>query len=162
MGNTCNGDTTAETLGYYSPDDNSELVEHVMNPQSIMNHDPKELDSITRVDVHAFFPHDICYLISAAWMATWLEFVKGQCPPPGPVNNRFLISLSATRQPLPKLDFKLVSAGVWEFIYKLYGGGPVMFVRVPVGFDDRLYRNSKWTRQVDFRKLIRVVRCFVS
>lgn len=169
MGNTCGGVNDisyAATTGYYSPD-SGELVE--TNVQSVVladpthithiTHDPQEeLDAVTRVDIHAFFAADTCYLISAVWMAAWLSFVKGEQPPPGPVNNLFLVTLSAARPPLPKLDFKLISPAVWEFIFRRYGGGPVIFVRVPGGFDDGLYRNSKWTRHVDFRSIIRVVR----
>ncbi|KAI8056720.1 hypothetical protein BDF22DRAFT_667659 [Syncephalis plumigaleata] len=76
--------------------------------------------------------------VSIEWMQSWNEFLLGNTPPPGPVNNNALITsvqsydedgtLSITYELLssvrPNIHFLIISTGEWKLIEQSYGGGP--------------------------------------
>ncbi len=137
---------------YYEP--NGELVQFTY-PSS---HNPNdELVFVSSQDTKQFQPMDECYVLSAAWLAKWLDFAMKKKPlMPGPIPNNTLLNFDNTLLPnvKPKVDYRPVNKAVWEYLFKLYGGGPVItfksknvyiryiFINNPCKFN--LWCSSSW------------------
>lgn len=77
-----------------------------------------------------FFAGTECYMVNAKWLGNWLQYaMKKDSKRPGNINNDCLLNRSKDRI-LPnvkaKIHFRPVNKKVWEFLFKLYGGGPVI------------------------------------
>jgi hypothetical protein len=118
---------SAPTLhAYYSP--NGQLI--VYTPPKKKHKARKEYEFVSSQDAKRFYPNDECYLLSAIWHETWINFaMKKTKIVPGAINNNIL--LDSTRDCLlktakPKKDFRPINKAVWEYFFQLYGGGPVI------------------------------------
>ncbi len=109
---------------YYEP--NGELIQFV-HPKT---HNPNdELVFVSSQDTKQFKPEDECYILSAKWLSRWLEFaMKKNKDGPGLITNNFLLNVDDKILPdiKPKDDYRPVNKFVWEYLFKLYGGGPVI------------------------------------
>lgn len=70
---------------------------------------------------------DVWYLIDAQWLEVWKDFVGRGGALPGPIDNSRLVD-GATGTPkrglLPTRDYRGLSAVVWHYFLRQYGGGP--------------------------------------
>jgi hypothetical protein len=48
----------------------------------------------------------------------------------------------------PKIHFRPVNKLVWEYLFKLYGGGPVITFKVPPGLDPDHYIDGSWVKRL--------------
>ncbi|RKP22568.1 hypothetical protein SYNPS1DRAFT_31823 [Syncephalis pseudoplumigaleata] len=76
--------------------------------------------------------------VAVSWMQAWNEFLLGNAPPPGPIDNSSLlepvhtydeqgvphITHALAQHVRPDIDFWIVSTGEWTTIEQCYGGGP--------------------------------------
>jgi len=68
------------------------------------------------------------FIIDCTWYNKWKKYITGAAPRPGPVDNSALL----TDNGLPKKglvvsqQYIAVKPGVWEPIFAMYGGGPVI------------------------------------
>ncbi len=110
---------------YYEP--NGELIQF---NQPKIHKAKEELVFVSSQDTKQFNAEDECYVISAKWLARWLEFaMRKKKNLPGSISNHVLLSASGDtiEQYLkPKDDYRPVNKAVWEYLFKLYGGGPVI------------------------------------
>lgn len=112
---------------YYEP--NGDLVQF----QHPKNHRPSdEFKFVSSQDSNHFQALDDCYIISAPWLTEWLEFaLKKNRKWPGPISNKRLLNFDNTFQTdlKPKDDYRPINQAVWEYLFKLYGGGPVIYFK---------------------------------
>lgn len=73
---------------------------------------------------------DPFFLIHAEWLQQWRSFVSQNGPRPGPITNHRLMRDDDPNQILPGLqrgtDYRSLHGLVWQELWKLYGGGPVI------------------------------------
>ena len=110
------GDATHSTLDFLAPAD-------------LAARKKKELKFVKEADTTKLPDGELWYLISREWVNAWLRFVtSSRAPPPGHISNETL--LDACGNPLPNLrpvtNYRAVTVDVWNFYYKIYGGGPVL------------------------------------
>ncbi len=96
----------------------------------------REHDKIQKVDTVALPSGEgVWYIMSEVWLARWRHFIRNEgvtdgtgrgILPPGPIDNARLLGKNG--RPLPNLQpiihYRGVNANVWEFLSKIYGGGP--------------------------------------
>lgn len=69
----------------------------------------------------------ITYLISWQWLNAWIDYVTGDTPYPGPIDNRTLWHLIFSKTEVKrKRDYYVIDAKIWEFLHGIYGGGPIL------------------------------------
>lgn len=92
----------------------------------------KEARAIEALDSPSIGTGQHWYLISAAWLQTWIRFKSGLSGPPGPVDNKVLLDSSG--QPRPNLSrsihYRGVNERVWSYLHGIYGGGPMIRSKV--------------------------------
>jgi hypothetical protein len=79
------------------------------------------------------------HLISSEWVNEWLKFTqrntKMQYKPPGPIINDYLESELVINENYDKVkknsDYFLLTKEVWDFLFNIYGGGPVITLNNP-------------------------------
>ncbi len=110
---------------YYDP--SGELIRY-NKPQ--IHHAKEELVFVSSQDTKQFHPEDECYVISAKWLERWLLFaMRKKKLLPGFISNNTLLSASGdtvAEDLKPKDDYRPVNKAVWEYLFQLYGGGPVI------------------------------------
>jgi hypothetical protein len=115
---------------YVAPGDDEKMIISFQSPKT---HNPKEeLAFVSGQDQKRFNIGDECYLIQAEWLQQWLDFATGKSFPPGSISNKSLLNgVGDSTNPslIPKRDYRPVSKLVWEYLFKLYGGGPVVTLR---------------------------------
>jgi hypothetical protein len=103
-------------------------------PDKELIHDPKaELSFISTRDASVVAGGEEMYLISKQWISEWISFAQGEQPGFNKrIDNKSLVDpnnrnrfRSSARF---KADFRLVDKHVWDFYFKHYGGGPVLFL----------------------------------
>ena len=110
-------------LGYY----NSQ--KSLITYNCCENHDAKqELEFVTNHDKSSVEAGDECYLIHTKWLLAWLRFVFDEINGsfPKEISNNALLEGNRLKHGLPKKDFRVLSQLVWEFLFRKYGGGPVI------------------------------------
>ncbi|KAJ3045874.1 Ubiquitin carboxyl-terminal hydrolase 33 [Rhizophlyctis rosea] len=67
----------------------------------------------------------LCF-VTSPWIEAWKEFLIGNGPPPGPIDNSHLVGREGKLRvnARPNLDFGFVSEANWEGLMEAYGGGP--------------------------------------
>ncbi|RUS80446.1 hypothetical protein EGW08_011815 [Elysia chlorotica] len=78
---------------------------------------------------------EIVYAISMAWFREWEAFVKEKTDtPPGPIENNRIIAYRAGQPVLRQTsDHGQLSRDMWQFLHRIYGGGPDIIVRQSTG-----------------------------
>jgi hypothetical protein len=147
MGNGING------IGYY--DDEGNVIIHDVD--TVVHNRQKEYTYVLSKDKTGFHAGENCYLIHTIWMNSWLEYIKGGEEIPGPISNEELVDICRYRNIKPKKDFKILSKHVWEFLFKLYGGGPVLFISVPYDLQDSEYSSCSWVKNFNFSDTMHIV-----
>ncbi len=114
---------------YYAP--TGELIEFSY-PEH--HHAKKELKFVSDNDTTRFNENDDCYVVSTVWHTEWLDFATKQTTVhPGPIDNERLLDPNnrniAAKGLKHKKDFRPISKAVWEYLFKLYGGGPVILFK---------------------------------
>lgn len=136
---------------YYDPDGSLVTFEH---PKK---HSPKrELVCVSTHDAKKFRAQDFCYVVSSAWHAYWIDFATRQSKqiPPEVDNNCLLDGDQHIRRDLKhRKHFRAISRPVWEYYFKLYGGGPVIYFRVPGGYSADEYEQSTWIKKVKLHEI---------
>eukprot|EP01031_Cornospumella_fuschlensis_P039380 gene39380-47936_t len=141
---------------YYAP--SGELVSYE-RPKKHSSR--REYDFVSVQDAKRFGENDECYLLCTIWHEMWLNFVlKKTKRAPGLIDNYVL--LDARRERLrpnvkPKKDFRPINKSVWEFFFHLYGGGPVITLRVPGGFTEEEYLKGTWMKKLVFDQLVTII-----
>lgn len=109
---------------YYDPTGRLVTFEH---PKK---HSPKrELTYVSTNDSTKFNAEDECFIISTIWHTEWIDFVmKKTSKPPGEITNTLLLQDKDNLRPglKPRKDYRPINKLVWEFLFRLYGGGPVI------------------------------------
>lgn len=95
----------------------------------------REAEEVQKLDSTTIGTGDVWYLIDSNWLHRWTCFKSGQQPPPGPISNHHLLK-PPTKSPIDPLiprdnltrgiHYRGVNESVWEYFYKIYGGGPVL------------------------------------
>jgi len=90
----------------------------------------KELNYVTDHDSARFKAKQYCYLISTEWHTKWYDFAtKASTSTPPAINNIHLLN-EHQESLLPHLklkrDFRPINQAVWEYLFRLYGGGPAI------------------------------------
>lgn len=76
---------------------------------------------------YQFKKKKITYLISCSWLDSWLDYVDGEGPHPGPIDNRALWhSIFSKKEVKRKRDYYIIDQKVWEFLHGIYNGGPIL------------------------------------
>ena len=57
----------------------------------------------------------------------------------------------------PKQHFRPVNKLVWEYLFKLYGGGPVITFKVPPGLDPDYYIDGSWVKRLNLSDIAIVI-----
>lgn len=102
-----------------------------------------ELSFVNTEEANSFEAFEECYLIYAPWLDYWFEYcsapivvVKGkgksktQATCPQHINNYELIDMTTgllKPDAMLKKDFRPIKKSVWEYLFHLYGGGPVIY-----------------------------------
>lgn len=126
----CNSQPSAPLHAYYNS------LGSLVRYEPPQNHNPKEeFEHVEKVDSQRFNPGDECYLISAQWLNDWIKFsmsyrTRGSAgKAPQPINNSMLLDVSGAHvrtDVQSKHDYREVNQKVWEYLFKFYGGGPVI------------------------------------
>ena len=133
MGGVCAKNVTADSsMYYYSP--SGTLV--TFKPIKI--HSRKDELSFVNTEDSPFAPLEECYLIHAMWLDVWFAYCSWNKGPsnekapkmPSHIPNYDLIDqTTAAMKPFKevKTDFRPVKKKVWEYLFNLYGGSPVIY-----------------------------------
>lgn len=74
-----------------------------------------------------FSKKKITFLISCNWLNAWLDYVDGDGPHPGEIDNRALwYAIFNKKEVKRKEDFYVVDKKIWEFLHAIYKGGPIL------------------------------------
>jgi len=123
-----NADTKAE-----------EVAERRTAPSSVSANDIRSRSEMSPLSVSASTPNITSgsstpvnnagwFMIDCSWYNKWKKYITGVAPRPGPVDNSALLGDNG----LPKKglvvsqQYIAVRPGVWEPIFAMYGGGPVI------------------------------------
>ena len=81
--------------------------------------------------------HDRWYIIDNQWLNQWKTFVAGGLPRPTPISNARLLRKDNTPKPGMQItvDYRALEPPVWQSLYELYGGGPVLVRATPNIYD---------------------------
>ena len=87
----------------------------------------REEGDVTRLDSTKIGDGQVWYLICSDWLRRWHAFKAGG-EPPGPItNDRLVLPDGTPRENLRKaLDYRGVNGDVWNYLFTIYGGGPVI------------------------------------
>ncbi len=55
------------------------------------------------------------------------------------------------------VHYRQVNKRVWEFLFKMYGGGPVVTFKVPAGLDPDYYIDGSWITQINLSDITKVI-----
>jgi hypothetical protein len=105
-----------------------------------------ELSFVNTEEGNPFEAFEECYLIYAPWLDHWFDYcstpavaTKPKHKPkdkdkalavPSHINNYELIELTTgllKPNAILKKDFRPIKKSVWEYLFHLYGGGPVIY-----------------------------------
>lgn len=87
----------------------------------------QEGKDIQALDTSAIKPGEFWYLISSDWLVNWGQFKSGLGPPPGAISNDSLMNGKEPRTNLLRgTHYRGVNRTVWNYFYKIYGGGPLL------------------------------------
>jgi len=79
------------------------------------------------------------HLISAGWYAEWKEYANRHTTlQPGPILNNKLVDANTGRlkEKCTLLrDYVIISKDAWEYLFSLYGGGPIIFFTIDSAAD---------------------------
>uniref|UniRef100_A0A3Q2QWW6 Ubiquitin carboxyl-terminal hydrolase 33 n=1 Tax=Fundulus heteroclitus TaxID=8078 RepID=A0A3Q2QWW6_FUNHE len=100
----------------------------------------QELDMFVRLN-KAFQEEEspvVIYCISMQWFREWEGFVKGKDnDPPGPIDNsKITINKNGHFILKQAADSGQISEETWNFLYSIYGGGPLVTVRPSVSHQE--------------------------
>ena len=94
----------------------------------------EERNSIRSLEADNLIYKGLWYLVSAQWLEQWRNWSRRNSlsARPGPINNElFFTSTGKLKQHLQiTADYRGVSSHTWDYLYGLYGGGPVVCRRV--------------------------------
>lgn len=121
-----------------------------------------ELKFVAARDSFVMKPNDEWYLINVDWLAQWLEFAKGTANiAPGHITNTDLVDGKNPKRLRAnitvKRDFRCVCKDVWNHFYERYGGGPVLFFIVPIGYEERSYRTGEWMKAASLADIVLII-----
>ena len=151
----------SKSLAYYGPDGN--LLTYKMNSK----HDGKKEFQFVSSHDGVLLPGEECYLIHSKWLDSWLSYVQATSRLPGFISNRELVNISGVepnivvsmkRDIKVKIDFRPIKKVVWQYLFGLYGGGPILVLFVPFDCTDKQYQSGTWVKQADFNALTNIVR----
>ena len=116
------------TSSYYYIDPTGIKVEH----KKVEKHSRKDELSFLNKESSVYDPKEECYIIDAHWLDKWLEFCnKKQIKVvPGAISNHALLDLESGSFKISlrlRDDFRIIKKSAWVYLYKLYGGGPVIY-----------------------------------
>jgi ubiquitin carboxyl-terminal hydrolase 20/33 len=105
----------------------------------------REEKDIQALDTSKIELGEFWYLISSEWLVSWGQFKSGTGAPPGPISNDHLMRDNEPRLNLLRgAHYRGVNRNVWQYFYRIYGGGP-MLVRKSIN----IYGPSLEDQQVD-------------
>lgn len=143
---------------YYDPDGSLVTFTH---PKS--HNAKKEFVFVSTYDAKKFNPDDICYVISASWHSTWINYSvsKNISQSPGEIDNMSLLADPIDRRLRSDLKFKkhyrAINRVVWEFYFRIYGGGPVIYFKVPAGYAEHEYTQSTWIKRIRLDEIAMII-----
>lgn len=136
---------------YYNP--SSALIKY--NNPTGGHHCKNEFSFVTQEDSSKFAPNDECYIVHSGWLQEWLDFaMEKKIDPPKGISNRLLLDergVGLKSNMKAKYDFRPINRLVWEFLFRLYGGGPVIVFRVPEGLPVDAYSKGSWIKKVNIK-----------
>lgn len=141
---------------YYEPDGGA-----LISFEYPKKHSPKrELVFVSTYDAKLFRAQELCYVVSSAWHTYWLDFAtraSTQIPPE--INNHSLLDGDGRiRTDLKhRKHYRAINKIVWDYYFKLYGGGPVICFKVPAGFAKEEYERSTWIKHVRLHSVAIVI-----
>jgi hypothetical protein len=114
------------------------------------------------------------YLINSLWLTSWANFaappvdVTAGAPAPAPpaafydpIDNNPLIDVNneyaLRRNAKFKKEYRAISKAVWDFLFSLYGGGPVLLFYVPSGFSPEAYKTGAWMKSTNITSIVKVL-----
>ncbi len=130
MGCCCGKESTlVPQWSYCSPKGNI-----ITFPGPPIQHDATaEYDFVKSNDTRVFKQGDCCYLVDSMWLKQWGDFAsKTSEQIPEAIDNSSLLNDDRTNinpSKRIKVDFRPISEKVWEHLFGLYGGGPVVFLK---------------------------------
>jgi len=125
----------------------------------------KEMDFIVSCDKIPSECGDECYVISSAWISRWMAYGKGKAAlkSVGPIDNNHLIEESGDKLLIrpdieSKVDYRCVNKVMWEFLFRAYGGGPVIGFYIPLGLKQADLKSKTWMEHIVIAQIPTVVR----
>ena len=93
----------------------------------------REEADVINLDSSTINEGEFWYLIDSSWLKLWQEFKTGG-PPPGPISNNRLFRSSSSKSEKLEIRANLIrgehyrgiNERVWNYLYNIYGGGPVL------------------------------------
>jgi len=94
-----------------------------LSPGDLERSRQEELEFIR---VNDFESAHVWFLVDVEWLQRWKAWIKGDSPPPGPMDNHRLLNASGhARDGLEVVtDYRGVNFRMWSFWLERYGGGP--------------------------------------
>ncbi|KAG7495213.1 ubiquitin carboxyl-terminal hydrolase 33 isoform X1 [Solea senegalensis] len=116
-----------------------------------------ELDMFVRLN-KAFQEEEspvVIYCISMQWFREWEGFVKGKDnDPPGPIDNsKITVNKNGHLTLKQGADSGQISEETWNFLYSIYGGGPLVTVRPNVTHQEPESSQSEEKIEVETRSV---------
>lgn len=118
-------------MHYISPGTNNTVI--TFKPSQ--RHSRKDELSYVNTEDVPFSPNEECYLINAQWLDQWFAYCSwtnktGQPKRPSHIPNYELIEQNTGSLKIYKelkTDFRPIKKKVWEYLFKIYGGSPVIY-----------------------------------
>lgn len=89
----------------------------------------KEETEVMALDTSHIGDGECWHLIDSMWLQQWNDFKSGG-PVPGPISNQRLFKNNGSKVPRDNLvrgeHYRGVNERVWNYLYGIYGGGPVI------------------------------------
>ena len=128
-------------LSYTNP--HSQVIYHYRRKMKKI-HRRDQLNFVTQNDSSNHLkPGDHCYLMSSIWLKNWLDYCSDDHHSnPGLISNDILLDANTDMLCAHKklrVDFRPVKQIVWEYLFQIYGGGPVIYITGMYTFTKYIY-----------------------
>lgn len=90
-----------------------------------------ELDELKKLDRKELYFGERYHCIYSPWLKKLLQFLRGENDDiPGPIDNSSLLAFGSSDRlridAKEMIDYKKVAPPVWNFLFDIYGGGPLI------------------------------------
>ena len=126
----------------------------------------QQLHFVSAEDSKGFHVNEELYLINSAWLDAWFLSVSSSFSvndvdsSPGPIKNNILLNdqqkFRAGQMRL-KVDYRIVNKAVFEHLFEVYGGGPVVFFKVPSDISAKSLATGKFLKEINLKDNVVVI-----